>query len=83
MVEKTNSVLEPFSHAVLFASIYDSCKHLPTPSEIAEELTTTVITNILNSKVAVITSLDLKQRVIKTLSRFDTAAAVQYKAFNN
>jgi transcriptional regulator NrdR family protein len=83
MVEKASGALTPFSRAQLFASIYDSCKHLPKPSEVADQLTTTIITNILNSKVAITTSADLMNLVVETLECFDIAAAVQYKAFNS
>lgn len=80
-IQESETVLTPFSRARLVGSVYDACKHLKKPAETADELVSTVITSLLQSKTAIISLDELINLTSTVLSRFDHAAAVQYKAF--
>lgn len=82
MVERTLDHLEPFSRTLLMTSIYDCCKHLNHPAVIADELTNTVITELLSTKKALVSPADITSVAASVLSRFDNAAGVQYQAFH-
>lgn len=80
--ETAEKRLEPFWRPILLISIYEACKHRKAPQNDANALTDTIIARLLRKKSAVITRNELCKVTTEVLSRFDKAAAVQYKAFH-
>lgn len=75
--------LQPFSRDKLFLSVYDSLKHRKTAQKDATGLTDTIISTLyalMNN--ATLNKSNIVATTIKTLSRFDRAAATHYEAFH-
>lgn len=82
-VESLNGLQQPFEREKLLVSLYNSLRHRPTALQDATELTETVTKQLLAQQAGQILHAPLIiQTAAETLDRFDTAAAVQYRAFH-
>jgi transcriptional repressor NrdR len=83
VVRHTNKDVQPFSRDRLYISIYESCKHRPSPIDDVTGLTDTIL-GVLRGSITTGT-LD-RIVIIKTatevLRRFDGTAAAVYAAFH-
>lgn len=78
-----NDSLKPFSRDKLFLSLYNCLQHRSNPTEEAAELAQTVINRLRPHLVdTTLTGTQVKNVVLVVLSRFDQAAAVQYRALH-
>ena len=81
-VHKRDKQIEPFVRDKLFLSIYQSVRHLDSPTIIATNLTTTVLRHMLkNLSGPLISSDQLAKLVCQTLKQYDAAGAVRYLSF--
>ena len=83
-LKTTSGALEPFQRDILFISVYDSLRHRKTAVSDAEALTATILKQLPVCFDAT-TAVDREKLVnltATTLQRFDSAAAVQYRAFH-
>ncbi len=79
----TETDTEPFSRDKIFISIFEACKHRPAALEDATALTSTILRR-LNPYFA---TAAIERKVIvsitlKTLEKFDKAAASHYAAYH-
>lgn len=82
-VKTSRSSLEPFVREKLFLSLYKSCSHRKTATYDAVALTDTVISGLGKQiRNGVIESETIAHEAMSILKRFDTPAAVHYKAFH-
>lgn len=82
-VKGPQGALVPFMREKLFLSLYKSCEHRKTATDDAAALTDTVISGLAKqARVGIIESGSIAHEAITTLKRFDTPAAVHYKAFH-
>lgn len=83
MVGPTRGPLRPFSRDKLFISIWRALGHRETALYDAAALTATTIGKLLHGGTrAAIPATDISRVTHETLERFDTAAAVQYRAYH-
>lgn len=82
-IESLNGRQQPFERERLLVSLYNSLRHRKTALQDATALTDTVITRLLaqNHSQTLHTPL-IVQTVAQILDNFDTAAAVQYRAYH-
>ncbi len=83
---RTNvSHIIPFQRDVLFLSIYDACRHLPTAVADAASLTDSVIAKLMRGqtvKNGVVERDDIALTAHKTVRAFNAAAGVHYAAYH-
>jgi transcriptional regulator NrdR family protein len=78
-----NGIDVPFSREKLLQSLYDSLKHRADPLSEALHLTDTVISKLIPQVNQASLSRDVVVRTAhQVLGRFNTAAAVSYRAFH-
>lgn len=83
VVRPSSGSLQPFSRDKLFVSLLRALGHRETALEDAGALTATTIAKLLHGETqAVIDPADIVTVAHAALSRFDTAAAVQYRAYH-
>jgi transcriptional regulator NrdR family protein len=83
VVRRQDGSLQPFSRDELFTSILKACGHRRAAVSDAGALTATIIARLQNE--AQTASIDVTRVVtvaLEVLERFDTAAAVQYRAYH-
>lgn len=80
-VMKRAGILEAFSEAKLFVSVFRSLDHRKSAPDDARVLTRTVMDQLLAQKQALIESKTISTVVATILKRFDSAAAVRYQSF--
>ncbi len=73
---------EPFERDKLLLSVYDALRHRNTAQTDATALTVTIVGKLTAIHVATITSTTIATTAHEVLRRFDSAAAVHYKAFH-
>jgi transcriptional regulator NrdR family protein len=79
----THSPLQAFSRDKLFVSILRAVGHRTQPLEDAGALTATVVAKLVqNTTTAVVSPVDIIATTLATLQTFDTASAVQYRAYH-
>jgi transcriptional repressor NrdR len=82
-VKTINDGLVPFKRNKLLVSLYKSLAHRPTALEDATALTDTIIGLLLKSaQNGLIEAQTITNNAAEVLHRFDTAAAVHYRAFH-
>ena len=78
-----DGTLLPFERDILFVSIAQALGHRRDAIAAAGALTATITAQLLKTaQSGRITRTELVSKVISTLSRFDTASAVQYRAYH-
>ncbi len=83
VVQNDSKHVQPFSRDKLFASLLSALGHRQTAVADAGALTATVIAKLLLSATnAAITPQEIVIVAHETLARFDSAAAIQYKAYH-
>lgn len=83
VVQYSDTSLQPFLRDKLFVSIYKSCQHRPTALPDALGLTTTVIAACRPlAKSGSLPVRVIASQTLRTLQRFDQAAAIHYQAFH-
>ncbi len=82
-VERLNGQIVPFEREKLLVSLYNSLRHRKTALRDAVALTNTVISLLIpqSADVHLHTTIIIKTSA-EVLDRFDTAAAVQYRAYH-
>lgn len=82
-IQKKNGSYEPFHRDKLFLSILKATDHLPKTTELAGNLTATVLRHIIKQTPldVVIPSRAVAKEVSQVLRRYDAAAAVRYLSF--
>jgi transcriptional repressor NrdR len=85
VVQKTGKEIIPFMRDQLFLSIFKCCRHRQTALEDAIGLTNTVAerTTRLLAHNGLISNASIAKTCVDVLEKFDTAAAIQYKAYHN
>lgn len=82
-VRSNDGKIQPFSRDKLFASVLQAVGHRKTHVEDAGALTDTIIAKLLHSTTqAAVRPAEIIIIATETLSRFDTAASVQYQAYH-
>lgn len=83
-VLKRTGNLEPFSEAKLMISLYRALEHYKNAADMALELSQSVINSALRfATEPVVPSSAIAHQVIIVLKRFDAAAAIRYKSFQD
>lgn len=83
-VQKRSGGLEPLSEAKLMISLYRALEHHENAPEMALELSQTVIKSVLRfTTEPIVPSSAIAHQVIIVLKRFDAAAAIRYKSFQD
>ena len=83
-VQKRSGGLEPLSEAKLMISLYRALEHHESAPEMALELSQTVIKSVLRfASEPIVPSSAIAHQVIIVLKRFDAAAAIRYKSFQD
>jgi transcriptional repressor NrdR len=79
-----SGTLQPFERDQLFVSVLDSIRHRKTATSDATSLTDTILIQLASCRDedGGINRNQLVQLVFVTLSRFDSAAGVHYRAFH-
>ncbi len=83
-VLKRSGALEPLSEAKLMISLYRALEHLENAPEVALELSQAVIKSVFKfATEPIIPSSAIAAQVIIVLARFDAAAAIRYKSYQD
>lgn len=82
MVSKAGTLL-PFASTKLLISIYKSLAHRASATKDAGNITNTVVGKLTSARLAQIDINYIKKIVYETLSNFDSAAAMSYRAYHN
>lgn len=83
-VKKRAGVLQPFSEAKLLVSLYKALEHHKNAAEVASELSNGITASLMRfTNGPVIPSTAIAHQVIVVLKRFDAAAAIRYKSYQN
>lgn len=79
-VKYPNGTIKPFVREILYISVYDAINFRKNAVIEARDLADTIITNLLRSKRALISSGDIKKATLEVLKNFDRLAADLYQA---
>ncbi|MEK7471676.1 MAG: ATP cone domain-containing protein [Patescibacteria group bacterium] len=83
-VMKRSGNLEPLSEAKLMISLYRALEHHKNAPEMALELSQAVVKSCLRfTTEPIVPSSAIAHQVIIVLKRFDAAAAIRYKSFQD
>lgn len=83
-VLKRSGILEPLSEAKLMVSLYKALEHHENAPDVALELSQAVINATLRfATEPIVPSSAIAHQVIIVLKRFDAAAAIRYKSFQD
>lgn len=83
-VQKRSGVLEPLSEAKLMISLYRALEHHENAPDMALELSQAVINSVLKyATEPIVPSSAIAHHIIIVLKRFDAAAAIRYKSFQD
>ena len=83
VVKPIGGRLRPFNRDKLFVSILRAVGHRNDPLNDANALTATIIAKLLHAtREASLEPVQITAMAIDTLSKFDTAACVQYQAYH-
>lgn len=81
---KSKTLLKPFNRDLLFATLYESCKHRPTGLRDATSLTQNVISQVIKKqKSGIVERDDIALAAHLALKRIDKVAAVFYAAYHS
>lgn len=81
---KRNGHLEPFSRELILLSVYDSLKHRKTAVQDATALTATIVSTLYGLTANATLERDqITEAAATVLERFDSVAAVHYRAFHS
>lgn len=75
---------QPFSHAALLVSVYESCKHRPDAPAYAAEVTKAITGKLISSLQgrSTVNRSQLIDLTVATLKHFDKTAATVYAAYH-
>jgi len=77
-------LMRPFSRELLLISVYESLKHRTNPAMDAADLTNTIVSLLFQAaEASVLTREQIVEITAAVLERFDTVAAVHYRAFHS
>jgi len=83
-VLKRSGTLEPLSEAKLMISLYRALEHRENAPKVALELSQAVIKSVLKfATEPIVPTSALAAQVVIVLGRFDAAAAIRYKSYQD